>query len=98
MQHTQVFCDHSKSVHLSAFKPEPLAEAHNSANRVEGDREVTFTAVICREKFAKALARWMVGDVLTVFKEIPLVVPCFSIFTLVQVAVVTILWAHGSTP
>lgn len=91
-----MFCDHSKSVHLSAFKPEPLAEAHNSTNRVEGDREVTFTAVIYSEKFVEALARWKVGDVLLFLKRFP--VPCFSIFTLIQVAVVTILRAHGSTP
>lgn len=33
---------------------EPLAEAHKPGNRMERDREATFTAVICSEKFVKS--------------------------------------------
>ena len=77
--------------HLSTFKPEPLAEALNSAHTAEGDREVMFTAVISSEKPVEAPAGWRVRDVFTVLKKIPLVVPSFSVFTLTQVAVVTIL-------
>ncbi len=74
VQHTRVFRDHSKSVHLSAFKPEPLAKAHNSANRAEGDREAAFAAAVCSEKFVKAPAGWMY---LLLLKRCPLFCPVF---------------------
>lgn len=84
-----MFSDHSESVHLSAFKPEPLAEDHNSANMVEGDREATFTAAIC--SWNCKILGWM-GMFLLFYKEYQLVVPCFLH------SHSTILWAHESPP
>lgn len=75
--------DHSESGHLSAFKPEPLAEDHNSANMVEGDRGAMLTAIICS-------IGWMCVALLFFYKGYHLVVPCFLHLHS------TTLWAHES--
>ncbi len=80
VQRMQVFCDHSKSVHLSAFKPEPRAEAHNSVNRVEGNREAALAVEDCSERFVKTpdggLDGW--GSIYCLLQRCPLFCLVFS--------------------
>lgn len=69
---------------------EPLAEAHKPGNRMERDREATFTAVICSEKFVKS-SSWRDEMFLLLEKKTVLVMPCFSIFTPIPATALIIL-------